>query len=91
MAAARTLKAVLGSHHAYQRNTQPVEPSRGPPLCEDWVPRAEKGLECRTTSSGTRCLTHGAQWRFTEGEGGGGGAYSRMSGKLLSSLGRKMQ
>lgn len=53
VAAAGTLKAVLGSRHAYQRNTQPVKPSRGPPSCEDWVPRAEKGLECAPLAPGT--------------------------------------
>lgn len=68
VAAAGTLKAVLGSRHAYQRNRQPAKPWRGPPSCEDWVPRAEKGLECCTTSSWAHCLTHSAQWRFIEGE-----------------------
>ena len=67
VAAAGTLKAVLGSRHAYQRNTA-SETIEGTTSCEDWVPRAEKGLDCCTTNSWAHCLTHNAQWRFTEGE-----------------------
>ena len=43
-AAAGTWKAGLGSHPVRQRNTQPAKPSRGPPSCEDCIPRAETGL-----------------------------------------------